>query len=70
MLNLVFGALPFLAAVLLTQMREDSNQAHLWLSIVRLESNKCFTCMTEGLMMTFADASRIRKCCCATDTVQ
>ena len=33
-MNMVFGILPFLAAVLMTQMREDSNQAHLWLTIV------------------------------------
>lgn len=35
-LNLVFGSLPFLSALLLTQMREDSSQAHLWLSIMPL----------------------------------
>ncbi|PPR05173.1 hypothetical protein CVT26_012259 [Gymnopilus dilepis] len=35
-MNMVFGILPFLAAVLMTQMREDSNQAHLWLTIMPL----------------------------------
>ncbi|KAI3608970.1 vacuolar amino acid permease [Moniliophthora roreri] len=34
MINLTFGILPFCAAVLLTQMKENSNQAHLWLSIM------------------------------------
>lgn len=33
-LNMIFGAFPLVAAVLLRQMREDSSQAHLWLSIV------------------------------------
>ena len=34
MLNMIFGILPFFAAVLMTQMKEDSHPAHLWLSIV------------------------------------
>lgn len=33
-LNLVCGIFPFVAAVLLSRMREDSSQAELWLSIV------------------------------------
>ncbi|KAF8891097.1 hypothetical protein CPB84DRAFT_1784408 [Gymnopilus junonius] len=35
-MNMIFGILPFFAAVLMTQMREDSNQAHLWLTIMPL----------------------------------
>lgn len=34
MLNMVFGIFPLGAALLLTQMREDSGWAHQWLSIV------------------------------------
>jgi len=36
MLNMIFGILPFFAAVLMTQMKEDSHPAHLWLSIMPL----------------------------------
>ncbi|KAF8061802.1 vacuolar amino acid permease [Lyophyllum atratum] len=36
MLNLVFGSFPLLGALLLTQMRQDSGKAHLWLSIMPL----------------------------------
>lgn len=35
-LNLIFGFFPFIAAVLLSRMREDSHPAVLWLSIVRV----------------------------------
>ncbi|KAJ7583934.1 vacuolar amino acid permease [Mycena floridula] len=35
-INLIFGALPFVGAVLLATMKENSNQAHLWLSIIPL----------------------------------
>ncbi|KAF8959682.1 vacuolar amino acid permease [Flammula alnicola] len=35
-MNMIFGILPFCAAVLMTQMKEDSNQAHLWLTIMPL----------------------------------
>jgi hypothetical protein len=35
MLNMIFGILPFFAAILMTQMKEDSHPAHLWLSIVK-----------------------------------
>ena len=31
---MIFGILPFFAAILMTQMKEDSHPAHLWLSIV------------------------------------
>ncbi|KAG7087122.1 hypothetical protein E1B28_013103 [Marasmius oreades] len=34
MINLIFGILPFFATILLTQLKEDSNQAHLWLNIM------------------------------------
>ena len=34
MLNMIFGILPFFAAILMTQMKEDLHPAHLWLSIV------------------------------------
>lgn len=33
-LNMIFGILPFCAAILMTQMKETSNPAHLWMSIV------------------------------------
>ncbi|KAF8179661.1 vacuolar amino acid permease [Pholiota molesta] len=33
-MNMIFGAFPFLAAMLMMQMKESSNQAHLWLTIV------------------------------------
>ncbi|KAF8801910.1 MFS general substrate transporter [Phlegmacium glaucopus] len=36
MLNMIFGILPFFAAILMTQMKEDSHPAHLWLSIMPL----------------------------------
>lgn len=34
-LNLIFGLFPFVAAILLSLMRDDSPPAQLWLSIVR-----------------------------------
>ena len=34
LLNLVFGLFPFIAAILLSLMREDSHPIVLWLSIV------------------------------------
>ena len=34
-LNLIFGIFPFISAVLMSLMREDSPQVQLWLSIVR-----------------------------------
>ncbi|KJA19134.1 hypothetical protein HYPSUDRAFT_56817 [Hypholoma sublateritium FD-334 SS-4] len=36
LMNMIFGILPFFAAVCMTQMREDSSQAHLWLTIMPL----------------------------------
>ncbi|KAH9173079.1 MFS general substrate transporter [Lactarius sanguifluus] len=36
LLNLVFGAFPFLAASFITQIREDSGPAQLWFSIIPL----------------------------------
>jgi len=33
-MNMVFGILPFCAAILMTQMKETSSPAHLWLTIV------------------------------------
>ncbi|KAF5318050.1 hypothetical protein D9619_012125 [Psilocybe cf. subviscida] len=35
-MNMIFGILPFCAAVLMTQMKETSNKAHLWLTIMPL----------------------------------
>ncbi|KAF8173296.1 vacuolar amino acid permease [Pholiota molesta] len=35
-MNMIFGAFPFLAAMLMMQMKESSNQAHLWLTIMPL----------------------------------
>lgn len=35
-LNAVFGILPFIAALLMTQMRVNSHWVHLWCTIVRL----------------------------------
>ena len=35
MLSLTFGCLPMIAAILLTQMREDSGPALKWIAIVR-----------------------------------
>ncbi len=35
LLNLIFGAFPFMAASFITQIREDSGPAQLWFSIVR-----------------------------------
>lgn len=34
LLNLIFGAFPFLAATFITQIREDSGPAQLWFSII------------------------------------
>ena len=42
MLNMIFGILPFFAAILMTQMKEDSHPAHLWLSIVKKKKNVHF----------------------------
>ena len=39
MLNMIFGILPFFAAILMTQMKEDSHPALLWLSIVNLKKH-------------------------------
>ncbi|KAH9017661.1 MFS general substrate transporter [Lactarius hengduanensis] len=36
LLNLIFGAFPFLAATFITQIREDSGPAQLWFSIIPL----------------------------------
>ena len=38
MLNLIFGIFPFIAAILLSLMREDSPPFQLWFSIVRHET--------------------------------
>ena len=46
MLNMIFGILPFFAALLMTQMKEDSHPAHLWLSIVN-HSTHSFELLTE-----------------------
>ncbi|KAH9483462.1 Multidrug resistance protein fnx1 [Psilocybe cubensis] len=35
-MNVVFGILPFISAVLMTQMKGNSNAAHLWLTIMPL----------------------------------
>lgn len=35
LLNLIFGAFPFMAACFITQIREDSGPTQLWFSIVR-----------------------------------
>ena len=34
-INLIFGVFPFIAAVLIYRMREDSKGVQSWLSIVR-----------------------------------
>ncbi|KAI9453901.1 vacuolar amino acid permease [Lactarius psammicola] len=36
LLNLIFGAFPFMAATFITQIREDSGPAQLWFSIIPL----------------------------------
>jgi hypothetical protein len=36
LLNLIFGLFPFVAAILIRMMHEDSGPIQLWLSIVRL----------------------------------
>ncbi|KAH7911105.1 major facilitator superfamily domain-containing protein [Hygrophoropsis aurantiaca] len=36
MINLIFGAFPFIGIVLITQMREDSGPLQMWLSIIPL----------------------------------
>lgn len=42
-LNLVFGAFPFIGAVLIYRMKEDSGPIQSWLSIVRYSSFYHFT---------------------------
>jgi hypothetical protein len=37
LLNLIFGAFPFMAACFITRIREDSGPIQLWFSIVRPE---------------------------------
>ena len=43
-LNLIFGIFPFVAAVLISLMREDSPQVLLWLSIVRIGKEQTSAC--------------------------
>ena len=57
-LNLIFGLFPFIAAILLCLMREDSSPAQLWLSIVGgrllfsgfLTSSIVFSCHSDSEM--------------------
>jgi hypothetical protein len=68
MLNMIFGILPFFAAILMTQMKEDSHPARLWLSIVKhfysFESNDL------GAQPLTPDATWFWKCSRFTDDVQ
>lgn len=56
-MNMVFGIFPFCAAILMTQMKETSSPAHLWLSIVR--DNAVYWTFCKHLIKT-SDAPRLR----------
>ena len=67
LMNMIFGILPFFAAVCMTQMREDSNQAHLWLTIV------CPMIILHNRMsqlIVISDAPWVWECCCNANYVQ
>lgn len=68
-LNMIFGAFPLVAAVLLRQMREDSNQAHLWLSIVGSRGLSVFTGLQTSFLLRL-DTLGPRECRCASNHVQ
>lgn len=67
MLNMIFGILPFFAAVLMTQMKENSYPAHLWLSIVNYFPHAW---IVYRLPSFDADATRFWKCSRSTNDVQ
>lgn len=64
LLNLVFGCLPFCAALLLTRLREDSGPAHTWLTIV------CLAIRHDDISDNRLDASWIWQCSRFADDVQ
>ena len=69
LLNLVFGAFPFMAACFITQIKEDSGPAQLWFSIVRLRCvarSRFDECRNEWLL---TDTARVRKCCGSANDV-
>lgn len=66
MLNMIFGILPFCAAILMTQMKEDSHPAHLWLSIVKHFYFFFFTLV----LRPDVDATWFWKCSCSANHVQ
>ena len=66
MLNMIFGILPFFAAILMTQMKEDSHPAHLWLSIVKHFS---LSLMFFLVLTLDADATWVWKRNCSTNDV-
>ncbi len=56
-LNLIFGLFPFVAAVLLALMREDSHPIVLWLSIVSVPPTD--TARVDSLVFTNPCRSRL-----------
>jgi uncharacterized membrane protein len=69
-LNMAFGFLPFVAAILLTQMREDSNQAHLWLSIASIHYCRFLRFVSEPYCSFGLDTTGLWECGCASNNVQ
>ncbi|KAF9463425.1 vacuolar amino acid permease [Collybia nuda] len=50
-LNMIFGILPLTAAVLLMRMREESSQAHLWLSIIPMGFGNAVVLQTMSIAL-------------------
>lgn len=69
-LNMTFGILPFLGALLLTQLREDSGLFLKWITIVRVFHRKVNVCTTNNTNFPHVDAARIRERRCAPNRIQ
>ena len=69
MLNMIFGILPFFAAILMTRMTEDSHPAHLWLSIVK-STVPSFIVLMSAHQTLDADATWFWQRGCSADDVQ
>ena len=62
-LNLIFGFFPFIAAVLLAMMREDSHPVMLWISIVRTKDTLRSFERLNFILDRFQPASGTRSSC-------
>ena len=59
-LNLIFGIFPFVAAVLLARMREDSHPIVLWISIVSVAQTRARGVTSANMDLHCADPSWVR----------